>query len=129
MFKTIANAWKLVDIRKKLLFTLLIIIVFRIGSVIPVPFLDMDRLDTLMQSSTGVATTQEENQNAWDNSLLGYLNTRSGGAFSNATLFAMSVTPYINASIIIQLLTVAIPADVATKAPILNGAAVDYYAE
>ena len=97
MFKTIRNAWRIPDLRKKILFTLLIIIVFRIGSVIPVPFLDMAALAQLMDP------------NNLGDTIFGYLNTLSGGAFSNATLFAMSVTPYINASIIIQLLTVAIP--------------------
>ena len=98
MFKTIQNAWKIPDLRKKILFTLLIIVVFRIGSVIPVPFLDMNALGSLAGS--------------WDSSgsILAYLNTLSGGAFSNATIFAMGVTPYINSSIIMQLLTVAIPA-------------------
>ena len=91
------NAWRIPDLRKKILFTLLIIIVFRIGSVIPVPFLDMAALAQLMDP------------NNLGDTIFGYLNTLSGGAFSNATLFAMSVTPYINASIIIQLLTVAIP--------------------
>lgn len=99
MFKTIKNAWKIPDLRKKILFTLLIIVVFRIGSVIPVPFLDMEALKSLMVDVTS----------ADSNSLLAYLNTLSGGAFANATLFAMGVTPYINSSIIIQLLTVAIP--------------------
>lgn len=103
MFKTIANAWKIPDLRKKLLFTLLIIVVFRIGSVIPVPFLDMEALKTLMEPINTAGSDMSNN-------LLAYLNTLSGGAFSNATLFAMSVTPYINSSIIIQLLTVAIPA-------------------
>lgn len=98
MFKTIQNAWRIPDLRKKILFTLLIIVVFRIGSVIPVPFLDMTALQSSMQGVTS------------DGSLFAYLDTLSGGAFSNATLFAMSVTPYINSSIIIQLLTVAIPA-------------------
>lgn len=98
MFKTIRNAWGIVDLRKKILFTLFIIIIFRIGSVIPVPFLNIDALNTLMGNLT-------EN-----GGMLAYLDTMSGGAFSNATLFAMSVTPYINSSIIIQLLTVAIPA-------------------
>lgn len=98
MFKTIQNAWRIPDLRKKILFTLLVIIVFRIGSVIPVPFLDMSALQNLMGGLDQ------------SGSILAYLNTLSGGAFSNATLFAMSVTPYINASIIIQLLTVAIPA-------------------
>ena len=97
MFKTIRNAWAIPDLRKKILFTLLIVLVFRIGSVIPVPFLDMGALNTLMK---GVDDS---------GSMLSYLNTLSGGAFSNATLFAMGVTPYINSSIIIQLLTVAIP--------------------
>lgn len=97
MFKTIRNAWRIPDLRKKILFTLLIIIVFRIGSVIPVPFLDMAALAQLMDP------------NNLGDTIFWYLNTLSGGAFSNATLFAMSVTPYINASIIIQLLTVAIP--------------------
>lgn len=99
MFKTIRNAWAIPDLRRKLLFTLLIIIVFRIGSVIPVPFLDMAALREVM-SANGVET---------GNSMLAYLNTLSGGAFSNATLFAMGVSPYINSSIIMQLLTIAIP--------------------
>lgn len=103
MFKTIQNAWRIPDLRKKLLFTLLIIIVFRIGSVIPVPFLDMNTLNELMAPLNTAGSDMS-------NTFLAYINTLSGGAFSNATLFAMSVTPYINASIIIQLLTVAIPA-------------------
>lgn len=98
MFSTIRNAWKIPELRRKILFTLLVIIIFRIGSVIPVPFLDITALKNLMG---GIDES---------GSLLAYLNTLSGGAFSNATLFAMSVTPYINSSIIIQLLTVAIPA-------------------
>lgn len=96
MFKTIKNAWKIPDLRSKLLFTLLVIIVFRIGSVIPVPFLDPAALKALMDQYTG------------DNFLM-YQNMLSGGAFMNATLFAMGVTPYINSSIIMQLLCVAIP--------------------
>ena len=99
MFKTIRNAWAIPDLRRKLLFTLMIIIVFRIGSVIPVPFLDMAALNEVMNAN-GVTT---------GNSMLAYLNTLSGGAFSNATLFAMGVSPYINSSIIMQLLTIAIP--------------------
>lgn len=97
MFKTIRNAWSIPDLRKKLLFTLMIIIVFRIGSVIPVPFLDMKALADAMNGMNE------------GNTMLAYLNTLSGGAFANATLFAMGVTPYINSSIIMQLLTVAIP--------------------
>ena len=93
MFKTIRNAWAIPDLRRKLLFTLMIIIVFRIGSVIPVPFLDMAALREVMNAN-GVET---------GNSMLAYLNTLSGGAFSNATLFAMGVSPYINSSIIMQL--------------------------
>ena len=97
MLKTIRNAWSIPDLRKKLLFTLMIIIVFRIGSVIPVPFLDMSALATAMNGMNE------------GNTMLAYLNTLSGGAFANATLFGMGVTPYINSSIIMQLLTVAIP--------------------
>lgn len=97
MFKTIRNAWSIPDLRKKLLFTLLIIIVFRIGSVIPVPFLDSAALAEAMGNITS------------GNTMLAYLNTLSGGAFANATLFAMGITPYINSSIIMQLLCVAIP--------------------
>ncbi len=98
MLKTIANAWKVPDLRKKMLFTILIVFIFRIGSHIPVPFLDVEALKALTQS--------------WNdsNNMLAYFDTFSGGAFSNATLFAMSVTPYINSSIIMQLLAVAIPA-------------------
>ncbi len=97
MFKTIRNALAIPDIRKKLLFTLLIIIVYRIGSVIPVPFID---LAGLSQAMGGLG----------DNSVFAYLNTLNGGAFANATIFAMGITPYINSSIIMQLLCVAIPA-------------------
>lgn len=102
MFKTIRNAWSIPDLRKKILFTLLIIIVFRIGSVIPVPFLDTNVLAQVMAPATDVTDA--------GSNMIAYLNTLSGGAFSNATLFAMGITPYINSSIIIQLLCVAIPA-------------------
>ena len=97
MFKTIAKAWGIADLRKKMLFTLFILLIFRIGSVIPVPFLDVHALKALTEG--------------WKDSsnMLAYYDVFSGGAFSNATLFAMSVTPYINSSIIMQLLTVAIP--------------------
>ncbi len=97
MFKTIRNALAIPDIRKKLLFTLLIIIVYRIGSVIPVPFIDLVGLSEAMGG-------------LGDNSVFAYLNTLNGGAFANATIFAMGITPYINSSIIMQLLCVAIPA-------------------
>ncbi len=97
MFEIFRNAWKIADLRKKILYTLMIIVVFRIGAAIPVPFVDLDALKALMDSMTG------------DTGLLGYFNVISGGGLEKATLFALSVTPYINASIIIQLLTVAIP--------------------
>ena len=82
---------------KYLIFTLLMIIIFRFGSVIPVPFLSSEVISQLVSAGG-------------EDSLLNLLNTFSGGAFSDATIFAMSITPYINASIIMQLLTVAIPA-------------------
>jgi len=97
LFKTVQNAWKIPDLRNKIIYTLFIIIVFRIGSVIPVPFLDIESLKTLMDQYSG------------DN-VLAYQNMLSGGAFANATIFAMGITPYINSSIIMQLLAVAIPA-------------------
>ena len=97
MFKTIKNAWSIPDLRKKILFTLLIVVVFRLGAVIPVPFLNTDALETLMANVSQSGTA------------LSYLDMLTGGAFSNATLFAMGVSPYINSSIIMQLLTVAIP--------------------
>ena len=96
MFNTIRNAWRIPDLRKKILYTLLIIIVFRFGSVIPAPFLDASALSELMAS-------------AGENSALGYINMLTGGAFSYASLFSMGITPYINSSIIMQLLTIAIP--------------------
>ena len=89
MFNTLKNAWRIPDLRKKLLYTLLIIIAFRFGSVVPVPFLNVSALNTLMASANETA--------------LGYINMLTGGAFANATLFAMGITPYINSSIIIQL--------------------------
>ena len=97
MLQTIKNAWKIPDLRKKLIYTLLLIVIFRFGSVIPVPFLNPDDILKLIDQGG-------------KDSLLNLLNTFSGGAFSQATIFAMSITPYINASIIMQLLTVAIPA-------------------
>lgn len=96
MFNTIKNAWRIPDLRKKILYTLFIIIVFRFGSVIPVPFLEASSLAQLMSE-------------AGENTALGYINMLTGGAFSYASLFAMGITPYINSSIIMQLLTIAIP--------------------
>ena len=95
MFETLRNAWKIEDLRKKLIYTMLILLVVRIGSAIPVPFIDPTFLKEMV-SGTG--------------NLLGYLDMLTGGAFSNATLLALSISPYITASIVIQLLTVAIPA-------------------
>ena len=97
MFETIKNAWKVVDLRKKFLFTFFIIIIFRIGSRIPVPYMDVDAL----QAAASTGTT---------NQFFSYLSILTGGGLEYGAIFAMSVTPYINSSIIIQLLTVAIPA-------------------
>ncbi|MBR5088074.1 MAG: preprotein translocase subunit SecY [Ruminiclostridium sp.] len=94
MFEVFRNAWKDINLRKKILYTLFIIVIFRFGSNIFVPFLDMSAISDMMG----------------DESLLGFLDTMTGGSLSNGTLLAMSITPYINASIIIQLLAVAIPA-------------------
>lgn len=95
MFETFRNAWKIPDLRKKLLYTLFVIIIFRVGSAIPVPYLNPSVMSDMIAADSG--------------SMLGYLNVLTGGSFANATLFAMSILPYINASIIMQLLTVAIP--------------------
>lgn len=97
MFKTIANAWRVPEIRKKLLFTLFIIVIFRLGSAITVPFLD-----------TSVVVSWMEEKASGGN-FLEYLNILTGGALSQATIFSLGVTPMINASIIIQLLTYALP--------------------
>lgn len=94
MIKTIINAFKIPEIRKKLIFTAFIILIFRIGSVIPVPFLNI----------------VDEIEVGKGNSILTYLSLMTGSAFTYGTIFAMSITPYINASIIMQLLAVAIPA-------------------
>ncbi len=99
MWNTFVNAWRNPEIRKKLLFTLMIVVIYRFGSVaILIPGIDTEGLRVLFD-------TYLESGN-----LLGYYNILSGGALSYATLFALSITPYINASIIIQLLTIAIPA-------------------
>ena len=90
------NAWKIDELRKKILFTLVIILLYRLGNAVPVPYVDIDALGQYF--------------NQMQNTVLGLLNVMSGGAFSNATIFALSIQPYINASIIIQLLTIAIPA-------------------
>ena len=98
MLQTIRNAWKIADLRKKLLFTFAILLLYRLGNVIPVPFVNTATMTQVFESST------------LQNSILGLFNMMSGSAFSRATLFALSIQPYINASIIIQLLTIAIPA-------------------
>ena len=99
MWSTFVNAWRNKEVRQKLLFTLFILVVYRFGSVaILVPGIDTDGLRLLFD------------QYSESGNLLGYFNVLSGGALSYATLFALSITPYINSSIIIQLLTVAIPA-------------------
>ena len=96
MFKTFANAWKIEDIRKKILFTLFVVLLYRVGNAVPVPYVNVQYLQQYFTSL--------------ENTVLGLYNVMSGGAFSSATIFALSIQPYINASIIIQLLCVAIPA-------------------
>ena len=95
MFQTLKNAWKIPELKNKLLFTLLIIVLYRLGSAIPLPWVNSDTLQSWFSSQGGNA--------------LGWLNVLSGGALSRATLFALSVLPYITASIVVQLLTIAIP--------------------
>ena len=90
------NAWKIDDLRHKILFTLVIILLYRLGNAVPVPYVNIDALNGYFAQM--------------QNTVLGLLNVMSGGAFSNATIFALSIQPYINASIIIQLLCIAIPA-------------------
>ena len=94
MLRTIARAWKIADIRRKIIFTLLMLLVFRLGSNIPVPGIDRAILDDVFSGDLG---------------LLSLFDLFSGGAFSNFTIFALSITPYITASIILQLLTIAVP--------------------
>ena len=96
MIQTIRKAWGVPELRKKILFTLLILVIYRIGSAIPVPYVNVDLLSNYLDS---MGTT-----------ILGLYNVMSGGAFAQATVFALGIQPYINSSIIIQLLTVAIPA-------------------
>ncbi len=96
MFKTFANAWKIEEIRKKIVFTLFVVLLYRVGNAVPVPYVNVQYLQQYFTSL--------------ENTVLGLYNVMSGGAFSSATIFALSIQPYINASIIIQLLCVAIPA-------------------
>ena len=97
MLQTLQNAWKIPELRKKLIFTLFILLIYRVGNVIPVPFIDVTTLASYYDSV--LSTT-----------IFGLLNAMSGSAFSQATVFALGIQPYINSSIIIQLLTIAIPA-------------------
>ena len=95
MIQTVRKAWAIPELKKKIVFTLLILLIFRIGNAITVPYIDVAQLESQLQ---GMGAT-----------ILGLYNVMSGGAFATATVFALSIQPYINSSIIIQLLTVAIP--------------------
>ncbi len=95
MFRVFGNAWKIPDLKKRILFTVLVLVLYRLGSAIPVPYVNGTELAELMESASGT--------------LFGYFNMLSGYAFSQGTLFALGVSPYITASIVIQLLTIAIP--------------------
>ena len=97
MLETLKNAWKIPELRKKIIFTLFILLIYRAGNVIPVPYIDTATLTNYFDS-------------VLSSTILGLYNAMSGSAFSRATVFALSIQPYINASIIIQLLTIAIPA-------------------
>ena len=96
MFKTVKNAWAIPELRKKILFTIFALLIFRLGASVPVPWIDTKGLQDYLNAMSG--------------SIFGLINAMSGNAFSMATVFALGVQPYINSSIIIQLLTVAIPA-------------------
>ena len=95
MIETVRNAWRIPELRKKILFTIFILLIFRLGSAVPVPFIDSEALGDYLAANS--------------NTILGLMGAMSGTAFSYATVFALGVQPYINSSIIIQLLTVAIP--------------------
>ena len=96
MVQTIRKAWGIPELRKKIIFTIMILLIFRLGNAIPVPYVNTELLQSYLD---GMSTT-----------VLGLYNVMSGGAFAQATVFALGVQPYINSSIIIQLLTIAIPA-------------------
>ena len=100
MFQILRNSWRVPEIRKKILYTLLIIVIFRVGSIIPVPFINVETLRASMQNLTGQSGFGE---------FMNYMNILTGGGLEYGAIFAMSVTPYINSSIIMQLLSVAIP--------------------
>ena len=95
MFQTIRNAWKIAELRKKILFTIFALLIFRLGSAVPAPFINAETLETTLNNMGGI---------------FGLLGAMNGTAFAMATVFALGVQPYINSSIIVQLLTVAIPA-------------------
>ena len=97
MFKTLVNAWKVPELRRKILFTVMILVIYRFGNAVPIPFID------------AAALTQLFAENG-ENVFYGYLNLLTGGSFESCTIFALSITPYITASIIVQLLFMAIPA-------------------
>ena len=97
MFSTLQNAWRIPELRKKLMFTMLMLLIYRIGNVIPVPFIDAATLATYFDQTLS-------------NTILGLYDAMSGSAFSQASVLALGIQPYINSSIIIQLLTIAIPA-------------------
>ena len=95
MFETIRNAWKVADLKKKLLFTIFIVVLYRLGAAIPIPYVNSTALSTSMLATGG--------------SIFAYLNILTGSAFSQATLFALGINPYITSSIVMQLLCIAIP--------------------
>ena len=97
MFTTLRNAWKIPELRKKMIFTLFVLLIYRLGSCVPVPYVNVAALSTYFSQQLS-------------NTVLGLYNAMSGSAFSQATVFALGIQPYINASIIIELLTIAIPA-------------------
>ena len=92
MLQTLRNAWKIKEIRNKILFVIMILALYRIGTVIPVPFVDSSNFDA-----------------QFGDTILAFMDTLSGGALGTATLFALGISPYITASIVMQLLTVALP--------------------
>ena len=97
MFKPLRDAWQIPELRKKLMFTVIVLLIYRFGNVIPVPFIDAKAMATLFDTMLS-------------NTILGLYNAMSGSAFAQASVLALGIQPYINASIIIQLLTIAIPA-------------------
>ena len=97
MFSTLRNAWKIPELRKKIIFTLIVLLIYRLGNCVPVPYVNVEALSTYFSQQLS-------------NTVLGLYNAMSGSAFSQATVFALGIQPYINASIIIELLTIAIPA-------------------